>query len=183
MIKSQVQEKQTTINRKLQSGNEIKALEEDKWMLENELQAHRDVARQSLQYYSEMKKKCTQQWEISEIEAKPSKTQALKHCFTLLLSTDFQMQKLLPYWGRSPQPGSTYYLQKLSYDLLGIVDHRCGSVHLRWESWPQSCWPDIFVHTPLPQVNRKVPSWVSRVHVFLDNAGSTNKINSWCQRG
>lgn len=131
MIKSQVQEKQTTINRKLQSGNEIKALEEDKRMLENELQAHRDVARESLQYYSEMKKKCTQQWEISEIEAKPSKTQALKHCFTLLLSTDFQMQKLLPYWGRSPQPGSTYYLQKLSYDLLGIVDHRCGSVHLR----------------------------------------------------
>lgn len=34
MIKSQVQEKQTTINWKLQSGNEIKALEEDKRMLE-----------------------------------------------------------------------------------------------------------------------------------------------------
>lgn len=34
MIKSQVQEKQTTTNRKLQSGNEIKALEEDKRMLE-----------------------------------------------------------------------------------------------------------------------------------------------------
>jgi len=61
-------------------------------------------------------------WErICEIEAKPSKTQALeeelstlKHCFTLLLSANFQMQKLLHYWGRSPQPGSTYYLQKLT---------------------------------------------------------------------
>lgn len=34
------------------------------------------------------------------------------------------MQKLVPYWGSSPQPGSTYYLQKLSYDLFRIVDHR-----------------------------------------------------------
>ena len=34
------------------------------------------------------------------------------------------MQKLVPYWGISPEPGSTYYLQKLSYDLFGIVDHR-----------------------------------------------------------
>ena len=34
------------------------------------------------------------------------------------------MQKLVPHWGRSPQPGSIYYLQKLSFDLFGTVDHR-----------------------------------------------------------
>ena len=33
------------------------------------------------------------------------------------------MSKLVPYWGLSAQPGSTYYLQKLSHDIFRIVDH------------------------------------------------------------
>ncbi len=33
------------------------------------------------------------------------------------------MSKMVPHWGYSPQPGSTYYLQKLSHDILGIVNH------------------------------------------------------------
>jgi len=36
----------------------------------------------------------------------------MKHKFNLVLSADYQMGKLVPYWGQSPQPGSTYYLQK-----------------------------------------------------------------------
>ena len=36
------------------------------------------------------------------------------------------MNKLLPYWGHSPQPGHTYYQQKVSYDVFGIVDHQKG---------------------------------------------------------
>ena len=42
----------------------------------------------------------------------------------LVLSTDYRMSKLVLYWECSPQPGSTYYMPKVSYDLLGIVDHR-----------------------------------------------------------
>ena len=61
-MKSKIQEKQTTINRKLQSGSglpeEIKGIEEEKQTLENELQTHRDVARESLQYYKEVEVKC-----------------------------------------------------------------------------------------------------------------------------
>ena len=34
------------------------------------------------------------------------------------------MQKLLSHWGLPSQPGSTYYLQKLSHDIFGIVDHQ-----------------------------------------------------------
>ena len=110
-IKSTIHEKQTTINRKLQNGNalpeEIKTIEVEKQALENELQTHRDVARESLQYYKESEEKCAKQWaRICELEVKSSKTEAekdelstLKHCFTLLLSADYQMQKLLPYWG------------------------------------------------------------------------------------
>ena len=59
MIKSTIQEKQTTINRKLQSGNassdEIEALREEKQSLESKLETHRSVARESLQYYKEVK--------------------------------------------------------------------------------------------------------------------------------
>ena len=55
------------------------------------MNARKRTSRESLQYCSEIKKKCTEQWErICEIEAKPNKTQALeeelstlKHCFTL----------------------------------------------------------------------------------------------------
>ena len=43
----------------------------------------------------------------------------LKHNFTLTLSCYYQMQKLAPYWGKLPHPGSSYYL-----DIYGIFDHR-----------------------------------------------------------
>ena len=81
MIKSKIQEKQTTINRKLQSGNalpeEIKAIEGEKEALENELQVHRTVARESFQYYKEVQEKCTQQWaRICQLEVKSNKTEA-----------------------------------------------------------------------------------------------------------
>lgn len=79
-----------------------------------------------------MKLKCAEYWkEIITLESKQERTSAedeqlvqLKHYFTLVLSADYQMQKSIPYWGSSPQPGSAYYLQKLAYDLFGIVDHR-----------------------------------------------------------
>ena len=34
----------------------------------------------------------------------------------------YHMSKLIPHWGFSPQPGSIYYLQKLSRNLLGIIN-------------------------------------------------------------
>jgi len=47
----------------------------------------------------------------------------MKSKFKLVLAADYQMSKLVPYWGLSPQPGSTYYLQKLTHDIYGIVNH------------------------------------------------------------
>lgn len=49
--------------------------------------------------------------------------QMLKHNFTAVLNVDYQMQKLVPHWGCSPQPGATYHLQKMSHDVFGIADH------------------------------------------------------------
>ena len=65
------------------------------------------MAHQSLQYYKEMKDRCCKQWkEIVALEQKSDRSSAeeekldqLKHCFTLIISADYQMQKLVPYWG------------------------------------------------------------------------------------
>ena len=128
--KASMQEKQTTINRKLQSGDvdaaEIQQLESEKESLETKLQEYKEVVCQSLQYYKEMKNWCCEQWKgIIDLEEKSEKSSAkeekldqLKHCFTLVISADYQMQKLIPYWGDSPQPGCTYYFQKLSHDII-----------------------------------------------------------------
>ena len=122
------------MNRKLQSGNassdEIELLEKEKGELADSLRDHKESAREALQHYKSMKERCSEQWqEIVQLETKSPRTtaeedklQELKHCYTLLLSADYQMQKLVPHWGHSPQPGSTYYLQKLSFDLFGIVE-------------------------------------------------------------
>ena len=189
-VKANIQEKQTSINRKLQSGSadatEIAQLEKDKQTLEDKLQEHKDVARESLQYYKEMKTKCCEQWkEIIALDSKSDRSSAederleqLKHCFTLVISADYQMQKLVPYWGISPQPGSTYYLQKLSYDLFGIVDHRDeSSAAYIFDERVGTKTADHTISYILHYLKSagKVPSWVTRLHVFLDNAGSTNK--------
>ena len=49
--------------------------------------------------------------------------ETLQHCFTLTISADNQQSKLIPSWGKTEQPGSTYYLQKVLHDIFGVVDH------------------------------------------------------------
>ena len=45
--------------------------------------------------------------------------------FILVVCADHQQSKLILYWGNSLQPGMTYYyLQKMSYNVFGIVDCR-----------------------------------------------------------
>jgi len=43
-----------------------------------------------------------------------------------VLSCDFQMGKLVPHWGRSAQPGKTYYSQKILHHIFGIVNSTLG---------------------------------------------------------
>ena len=92
----------------------------------------------------------------------------MQHCFTLTLSADYQQSKLIPSWGRTEQPGSTYYLQKVSHDIFGIIDHReeQGVVYL----FDERIGPKNTDHT----VSSCHP-WIKRLALFLDNATSTNK--------
>ena len=104
--------------------------------------------------------------------------ETLRHSFTAVLSCDFQMQKLIPYWGLSSQPGSTYYFQKLSHDIFGIVDHRENQSMLY--IFDETVGPKNTDHTisllmDYVRNSTAFPSWIKRLHIFLDNTGSTNK--------
>jgi len=76
--------------------------------------------------------RCKSVWkEITELEQKASLSQtdadklnALKHQFTVVISADYQQTKLVPHWGRTAQPGQTYYFNKVSHNIFRIVDHR-----------------------------------------------------------
>ena len=114
-------------------------------------------------------------------ESPPERNETLKQLqstFTSLLSADYQMSKLLPYGGHTAQPSSKYYLQKVSYDIYGIVDHRDESGHLYLLNetvGPKNTDHSFSYLLYYLKSSGKVPSWVRRVHTFMDNAGSTNK--------
>ena len=133
--KEELRRNHTILNRIQQTGSaeeeEQKKIESEIATIASELEAHRQNAKKSHDYYNQTKKRCQEEWkEIMSLQSKEGWTeekdftlQSLKHNFSAVLSADYQMQKLVPYWGHSPQPGATYYLQKLSHDIFAIVNH------------------------------------------------------------
>ena len=83
------------------------------------------------------------------------------------------MQKLVR---SSQQPDATYDLQKLSHDIFGIVDH--SDNHSTIYILDETLGPKNTDHTIsllMQYLRDRDRSWVSRVQIFLDNTGSTNK--------
>ena len=106
----EIHAKQTTINRMKQTGTssvDIQALEEEITGLRASLEEHKQTATKSHQYHKE---RCEKQWkEITKLEQKQNLSESelqhfttRKHTFTLTLSCDYQMSKLVPFWGCSP---------------------------------------------------------------------------------
>ena len=131
-MKVDIHSKQTTINRLIQSAHAspelLKELEDEMDVIRRDLGVHCKEAQDSHAYHIEVIDCCVKDWEkisdLSDSVLEDSEELAtLKRTFTLVISADYQMSKLIPNWGSSPQPGSTYYLQKLSHDILGIVNH------------------------------------------------------------
>ena len=196
-IKEELSRNQAILNRNHQSGSatedDIKSLEEKKRLLDTELAVHKEAAGKSRDHYNAIIKKTSEDWrEITRLSSITSPTTIerdklsdLKHTFKLTLSADYQQSKLVPYWGRSEQPGSTYYLQKVAHDIFGIVDESQGKskIYLFDErigpkntdhtlSFLTSYWDDF----------RAAHPWVQRLAIYLDNATSTNKnryLFSW----
>ena len=97
--------------------------------------------------------------------------------FTLVISCDYQMSKLIPQWRKTEQPGQTYYMMKGSHDIFGIVDHRenLKYVHIFSEEiGPNTNHTISFLRKHLQTVQMQYP-WIRQLCIFMDNAGSTNK--------
>ena len=94
------------------------------------------------------------------------KLDVLHNSFNLVLAGDYQMAKLVPYWDQSPQPGSTYYLQKPSHSIFCIVIHATNesAVYL----FDGKVGPKNTDHTisyPSHYISQ-LPDWMRRVHLF-----------------
>ena len=193
-FKNQIHSKQTTINRVQQSPQaapeEIEKLKDELKQLKADHEDHRSKAQQSHDYYNEESTRCSEERNtIQSLETKAVLTDeeketllGLKSRFNLVVCADYQNSKLIPYWGLSAQPGSTYYLQKLNHDVFGIVNH--GSSSSTVYLFDERAGPKNTDHTIsyLTDFISKLPDWIQRVHIFLDNTCSTNKnyyLMSW----
>ena len=196
-LKEQLSRNQAVLNRVQQSGSasegELRALESTKQELEKELADHKTVATRSREYYKASIDRCKEQWakieQLTKMQVLTRREredlEGAKHCFTATISADYQQSKLIPSWGKTEQPGSTYYLQKVSHDIFGVTDHSNNNsvVYLFDErigpkntdhtvSFLTHYWNQLHHHHP----------WIRRLAIFLDNATSTNKnkyLFSW----
>ena len=151
--------------------------------LKQSLERHRQESEGAHKYFMDITKKCSKEWaEIVELEGRlpeltgdEEKLEVMKHKFNLVLAADYQMGKLVPYWGQSPQPGSTYYQQKLNHDVFGIVNHATGSSAVY--VFDERVGPKTTDHTVsyITHYLGTLPDWLRRIHLFLDNTCSTNK--------
>ena len=183
--KEQIRAKQTAIDRLLAAAatdpGEISRLEDEKTSFKQALERHRHEAEKVHKYYVEATKSCRAEWAtITELHGRSSRTtegeerSTVMKKFNLVLAVGYQMSKLVPYWGLSPQPGSTY-LQKLTHDIYGIVNHatNISAVYV----FDERVGPKKTDHTIscTSHCLSSLPDWVRRVHLLLDNTCSTNK--------
>ena len=189
-LKEELSRVQAVTNWLQQSGNAsesaLRAQEERQHQLEEEKREHKENATKAREYYKESVQKCKTSWnKIMQLTNKTPLTarereelESLQHCFTLTLSADYQQSKLIPSWGRTEQPGSTYYLQKVSHDIFGIIDHReeQGVVYLFDERiGPKNTDHTVSFLSHYVETVSACHPWIKRLALFLDNATSTNK--------
>ena len=189
-LKEEVSRVQAVMNRLKQSGNanesELRMHENTKHHLEEQIRQHKEAATKSREYYKTCQEKCKTSWsEIVRLTNKSHRTavereelESLQHCFTLTISADYQQSKLIPSWGKTEQPSSTYYLQKVSHDVFGIVDHRQdkSTIYLFDERiGPKNTDHTISLMMHYWETVSCEHPWIQRLAIFLDNATSTNK--------
>lgn len=111
----------------------------------------------------------------------------VQHSITLVVFADYQMTKPIPNWGNSPQPGSTYYFQKLSCNIFGVVDHReeTSAIYLTPETYgPKNTDHTVSYLFHYFRTSGLVSEWIKCIHLYMHNAGSTNKnfyTMAWAQ--
>ena len=146
------------------------------------LEEHRMDAGFELDHYQQQTQKSRSSYhhfeELQKKESKAAKTnlQKLKSRIIFSLSLDYQQSKLTPHWGASAQPSETYYLRKLSHNILGIVDHTLikNAVYVFDERVAGSKNADTTISLVDHYIHQSLPPWARHLCLFMDN-GATNK--------
>ena len=97
---------QTTLNRIRQSGSasveDQLNIEAEIKHLEDSLEKHRTKAKLSHEHYIEQTKRCAKAMKMIREASDEEERASLRRRFTLTVSADYQMSKLVPHWGFSP---------------------------------------------------------------------------------
>lgn len=148
-------------------------LEEHKMDAANELEHYRQQTNNSRSLYL-----LIEEFQKTESITKKEKAklQKLINQIPFTLSLDYQQSKLTPHWGFSAQPSETYYLRKLSHNILGIVDHTLAenTVYVLDERVGGAKNADLTISLVDHYINLSLPSWARHLCLFMDN-GATNK--------
>lgn len=82
------------------------------------------------------------------------------------------MGKLVPTWGQSAQPGKTYYYQKLSHDIFGVVNSSLDQryVFVKDELIGGDKNSDHVCSYLSYYVDHILPDAIKRIKVYLDSA-------------
>lgn len=144
------------------------------------LEEHRMDAGFELDHYRQQTQKSRSSYlhfeELQKKEAAKINLQKVKSEIVFSLSLDYQQSKLTPHWGASAQPSETYYLRKLSHNILGIVDHTLikNAVYVFDERVAGSKNADTTISLVDHYIHQNLPPWARHLCLFMDN-GATNK--------
>ena len=159
-------------------------IETEKEQLQSSLNTHREEASDSHTCHNEAVKQCRETWlkiidpeKKSDAENDTPELQHLNETFILVVCADYQQSKLIPYWGDLHSQAWCIICRKF--------------LRYFWHYWLQK-WPRVCVLSTRNNWSKntdntlsylyhflcesgQVPSWISPIHLFLDNACSMNK--------
>ncbi len=184
-LETDISRAQQVAKRLQQSGSadadRIQQLEREASCATAKLIEHKKDATKAQEFHREVTNKCKNDWDlIQKLESVPVESRdeeqegelrVKKHVFTLVLSADYQQAKLIPYWGFSAQPASTYYFQKVSNDVFGVIDHCDEKRYI--VLFDERIGPKNTDHT-VSYLEKKITDatdqhpWIRRVLLFLD---------------
>lgn len=132
---------------------------------------HVAEAARELDTYRELKSEVVQE-EGRATTALPRTAAAIRRFLPYVLSVDFQMGRLVPHFGPSPQPGAFYYRQALVCHTFGVVRHNVQGdlVYLSDEEASGSKDANHVITYLQHVVDHWVPKEYRRVIVYLDGA-------------
>ena len=90
-----------------------------------------------------------------------------------VICVDYMQERTLPFFGDSSQPGETYYKQKLTVHLFGLVQHHLrGSLVYLSDERAGGAKSSDHICSYLSHYVSTLPAWVRTITIWGDNAGT-----------